>query len=140
MFNLFIGGGVDFDSDPIVATFQPNQDSTTVRIPLVCDTEVEGNERFNITLSANLPVTLGARSTAIGIIQDSIGIIVINVPKCLYAVAVSFGLASYTFPEDASSASIDITLNQPHSSPLSVEVSSEDLTAIGQQFYIVVTF
>ena len=85
MFNLFIGGGVDFDSDPIVAMFQPNQDSTTVRIPLVCDTEVEGNERFNITLSANLPVTLGARSTAIGIIQDSTGSIVINVPKCFYA-------------------------------------------------------
>ena len=52
----------------------------------------------------------------------------------IFSVAVSFGLASYTFPEDASSASIDITLNQPHSSPLSVDVSSEDLTAIGQPF------
>ena len=58
----------------------------------------------------------------------------------IFSVAVSFGLASYTFPEDASSASINITLNQPHGSPLSVDVSSEDLTAIGQQFYIVVTF
>ena len=68
-----IGGGVDFNSDAVVATFQPNQQSTTVRIPIVCDTEVEGNERFNLTLTTNPPVMLGARNTAIGVIQDSTG-------------------------------------------------------------------
>ena len=57
----------------MVATFQPNQDSTTVRIPIVCDTEVEGNERFNLTLNTSPPVMLGARNTAIGIIEDSTG-------------------------------------------------------------------
>ena len=85
-----IGGGVDFDSDPVVATFQPNQDSTTVRIPLVCDTEIEGDERFNITLNASLPVILGARSTAIGVIEDSTGTYIIMVMNVLAYLRIRF--------------------------------------------------
>lgn len=68
-----LGGGIDFNSSAVVATFQPNQASTTVMIPIVCDTVVEGNEQFNLTLSASPPVTVGARSTAIGVIEDSTG-------------------------------------------------------------------
>lgn len=64
---------MDFDSSAIVATFQPNEVSTTVNIPIVCDTVVEGNERFNLTMSVNPPVILGAQSSAVGIIGDSTG-------------------------------------------------------------------
>lgn len=70
---ISVGGGVDFDSSSVVATFLPNEDSTTVMIPIVCDTDVEGNEQFNLSLSANPPVIVGAQSTAIGIIEDSTG-------------------------------------------------------------------
>ena len=69
----FVGGGIDFDSSAVTATFQPNQVSTTVRIPIVCDTEVEGNEQFNLTLNADPPVVIGAQSSAIGTIEDSTG-------------------------------------------------------------------
>ena len=68
-----IGGGVDFVSSSVVATFQPNEDSTTVMIPIVCDTIMEGNEQFNLSLIASPPVILGAQSTATGIIEDSTG-------------------------------------------------------------------
>lgn len=64
---------MDFDSSAVVATFQPNEDSTTVTIPIVCDTNVEGSEQFNLSLSTSPPVVLGAQSTAIGIIEDSTG-------------------------------------------------------------------
>lgn len=73
MINFTIGGGVDFDSRSVVATLQPNVASTTVRIPIVCDTEVENNEQFNLTLSVSPPAILGAQSSAVGIIQDSTG-------------------------------------------------------------------
>ena len=49
----------------------------------------------------------------------------------IFSVAVSFEMASYSFPEDYTLASVDITLNQAHNAPLSVDVISEDLTAIG---------
>ena len=49
----------------------------------------------------------------------------------IFLVVVSFGMASYSFAEDDTSASVDITLNQAHNAPLSVDVISEDLTAIG---------
>ena len=69
---------MDFDSDAVVATFQPNQETAIVRIPIVCDTDVEGNERFNLTLTTSPPVMLGARNTAIGVIQDSTGMCIVN--------------------------------------------------------------
>lgn len=70
---------MDFDSSAVVATFLPNEASTTVMIPIVCDTEVEVSEQFNMSLGVSAPVTLGAQSTAIGIIEDSTGKLVLNV-------------------------------------------------------------
>lgn len=70
---------MDFNSSAIVAMFAPNEASTTVTIPIVCDTEVEGNEQFNLSLTASPPVMLGAQSTAVGIIEDSTGKPLLNV-------------------------------------------------------------
>jgi len=64
---------VDFISDPVTATFQPNQLSTMVDIPIVCDTIVESEEEFNIVLIGNSAVVLGAQSSAVGVITDSTG-------------------------------------------------------------------
>jgi len=57
---LYVGNGIDFVSDPVNATFLPNQQSTTVSIPLVADVEEEDTEFFGIRfLLPESPVRLG---------------------------------------------------------------------------------
>jgi len=57
---IIVGNGVDFVSDPVNATFLPNQQSTTVTIPLVADNMVEDTEFFGIELQLpESPARLG---------------------------------------------------------------------------------
>ena len=70
-----IGSDVDFDPNPISITFGVGEVSKGVNISVSCDKEVEGDERFDITLSMlsnNSQVTTG-RSRSIGRITDSTG-------------------------------------------------------------------
>ena len=71
-----IGSGVDFDSNPITITFGVGEVSNSVNISVSCDEEVEGDERFDITLSMISPnpqVTAG-KSRSTGRITDSTGL------------------------------------------------------------------
>lgn len=58
--------------------FTAGQTSTTVEIPIEMDNEAEENEEFDLTIvipsEAEGLVRPGARSDAVGIIQDSSGI------------------------------------------------------------------
>jgi len=55
-----VGNGIDFVSDPVNATFLPNQQSTTLTIPLVADNEEEDTEFFGIRfLLPESPARLG---------------------------------------------------------------------------------
>jgi len=70
-----IGSGVDFDSNPITIIFGVGEVSKRVNISVSCDEEVEGEERFDISLSLpnnNPQVTLG-RQRSIVRITDSTG-------------------------------------------------------------------
>ena len=71
------GNGVDFDSNPIIATFTPSSRQATVQIPLTRDTQIEPRpEMFNLNLMLNTTIPsirLGSISTARGIIEDSTG-------------------------------------------------------------------
>ncbi len=60
------------DYQPIATTvnFDPGESVKTVDIPLIDDTTGEGIEYFNLTLSQNINVNLGARSTLTVRIQD----------------------------------------------------------------------
>ena len=44
---------------------------------------------------------------------------------------VSFGMQRYSFAEDTTSSLIDVTLSQAHSAPITVDVRSQDVTALG---------
>ena len=46
-----IGSGVDFDSNPITIIFGVREVSKRVNISVSCDEEVEGEEKFDISLS-----------------------------------------------------------------------------------------
>ncbi|MDX2213899.1 MAG: Calx-beta domain-containing protein [Oculatellaceae cyanobacterium bins.114] len=64
--------GSDFTSTPIVINFADGQTTQTVTIPLVNDTDVEGNETVNLTLSNPTGgATLGTQTTATLTIVDN---------------------------------------------------------------------
>ena len=46
-----IGSGVDFNSNPITIIFGVGEVRKTVNISVSCDGEVEGEEKFDISLS-----------------------------------------------------------------------------------------
>jgi len=59
-FIFIVGDGIDFVSDPVNATFLPNQQRATVTIPLVADDEEEDTEFFGIELQLpESPARLG---------------------------------------------------------------------------------
>lgn len=71
-----VGNGIDFDSNPITATFSPSSRRTTVQIPVTRDGVIEREETFNIILTldtTNPSIMLGSITTARGTIEDSTG-------------------------------------------------------------------
>ncbi|MDX2213898.1 MAG: Calx-beta domain-containing protein [Oculatellaceae cyanobacterium bins.114] len=85
--------GSDFTSTPIVVNFAEGQTSQTVTIPITNDTDVEGNETVNLTLS-NLTggATVGTQTTATLTIIDN------DTPPL--SGVISFGAASFTVNEN----------------------------------------
>ena len=75
------GNGIDYTSIPINATFPVGTNSTTIDIPVTKDNTVEEVETFNLNFS--IPSSLQDRvipgdiTTAIGMIIDDTGKIVI---------------------------------------------------------------
>ena len=93
-----IGGGVDYVSDSVVATFNPGDAKATVSIPLINDAVDEDTEFFGLvlTLGSNTNiegrscVTLGMENTGIigTILDDGMYICIctyIGVLTCMYA-------------------------------------------------------
>ena len=64
----------DFDSTSLNATIPAGATTTTVRVPVMSDNIVEGDEMFSITLNqAMLPygIRTGTNSNAIVVVKDS---------------------------------------------------------------------
>ena len=63
---------VDFNSTPITVTIPARATITTVRVPVMSDDIVEGDEMFSVELSPLGPgIVAGSITIAIGIIVDS---------------------------------------------------------------------
>ena len=72
---MYIGSGIDFDSDPFNITIDAGATSGRANISVTCDDVLEGLESFDIrlTLTSNISgITLGM-DTAQGEITDSTG-------------------------------------------------------------------
>ena len=64
--------GTDFISAPLNATFPAGATTTTVRVPVMSDNIVEGDEMFSMSLSPIGPgIVAGSVTSATGIILDS---------------------------------------------------------------------
>jgi len=79
LFLSYLGNGIDFISDDIVATFNPGETSTSVVVPVVADdVNNEGTEFFalglrlpNISMDSGLIVNLGSNRIATASILDA---------------------------------------------------------------------
>ena len=67
------GGGVDFDSNQLTATFTGGSSMSSVRVPVTVDNIVEMTEEFTLTLTVPMlrGITLGSITMATGMIVDT---------------------------------------------------------------------
>ena len=72
---MYIGLGVDFNSDPFTITINAGATEGRGNIPVTCDDEVEGSETFDMTLTLTSSATrvMLDRNTSEGEITDSTG-------------------------------------------------------------------
>ena len=74
---LYQGGGVDFVSDPMTATFTAGSTTSSVSFPIVLDNLVEPSETFDVSLmvpsSLRPSITAGSPQSAVVTITDSTG-------------------------------------------------------------------
>ena len=72
--NVWLTGGVDFNTTPLTATFASGMTMSNVSVPVIVDSIAEGHEEFNLTLSVpsllGPSITAGGRNRAIGVITD----------------------------------------------------------------------
>ena len=76
------GNGIDYDSNPIIASFNAGANITTINIPVINDNITEETETFDLTLTIPLSlsgqVVLGNISRAIGKIIDDASKLIID--------------------------------------------------------------
>ena len=70
---IYIGSGVDFDSDPFTVTINAGDTEGRANIAVTCDDDVEGSETFDMTLTSSATGVTVGRDTSEGVITDSTG-------------------------------------------------------------------
>lgn len=83
----------DFTVPPATVAFAANETSKTVAIPIINDTDIEGSETLNLTLSNPVGATLGTQSTAVLTITDDDAPIGGRTAKCNGLIATKVGTA-----------------------------------------------
>ena len=73
--NVWLTGGVDFNTATLTATFASGMTTSNVSVPVIVDSVAEGQEEFdlilNIPSSLSPAITAGGRDRATGVITDS---------------------------------------------------------------------
>ncbi len=114
-------GGTDYNSAIRTVVFPANDDTgRIVTVPVTNDNIVELNETFTVAISTNTP--LGARSVdvsdnATGTITDSD--------------VATFAIDDVTIDEDAGTATLTVSVDNPIDIPVDIDVSYADGTAVG---------
>ena len=75
MKNIWLTGGVDFNTTILTATFASGMRMSNVSVPVIVDKIAEGHEEFDLSLnvpsSLSPAITAGSRDRATGVITDS---------------------------------------------------------------------
>ena len=135
-------GGTDYNSTPINATFTAGTTSTTVNVPLINDSIAEGPETFN--LNVTIPPSLSGQ-VELGTIIEAVGYIIDDTSKIirymrflwiyfivLLVVIITFDELTYNVDERSGMVQVALVLSNPLSSDLTVEVTTNDVTASGR--------
>ena len=74
--SVWLTGGVDFNTTPLITTFDSGEMTSSVSVPVPDDKLVEGkNETFDLILlipsSIDPAITVGGRNKAMGVIIDT---------------------------------------------------------------------
>ena len=88
--------GSDYEAASGELVFEPGDTSKTIRVMLTDDTDSEGDETLNVTLSNPTVATLATSSSAVGTIEDDDGRTVMTVTASSTSVEEG-GVASFTF-------------------------------------------
>jgi len=116
--------GTDFTLLTTSITVPANQPSAVVQIAIVADTTNEPNETLVLTLSNVVGATLGTQSTT-----------TLNITDDDPAVTVSFASATQSFSEAAGAVPVTVSLSQPTTYPVTVLVTSANVTATAPADY-----
>ena len=79
--NVWLTGGVDFNTTPLTATFASGMRMSNVSVPVINDNIAEGPEEFNLML--NVPPSLGPAITVDSMNDEAVGVIIDSTSKCV---------------------------------------------------------
>ncbi len=113
--------GADYTAASGTLTFSPGQTTQTVSIALLTDAVIEGDETFDVAISAPTNATVGAVVSGRVTILDSNG-------------ALSISTADVSASESAGSASVTISLNSAAASDVTVSYGTQIGTATAADF------
>ncbi len=107
-------------------TFAPYQISQTLVVPIIADSKVEPNETFGVSLSHPSNGILAPATTAtVTILNDDLP-------------TVQFAQSSYSVNENWGVVVIDVTLNQPSFEVVTVDITTNNGTAIAGSDYVAI--
>ncbi len=126
--NATAGAGSDFSSISGTLSFAPGQLLQTVRLPLVTDTVSEFREAFVLNLSTPVNAVIGRSSGVATIVDDD-----------LVSGRPTFHIADTFVDEGERTAYVNIVLDKPSTSNVTVRVSTSNGTAIAGSDYTAVS-
>ncbi|MEB3827791.1 Calx-beta domain-containing protein [Phormidium sp. CCY1219] len=122
--------GADYTADAIAVNFAAGETTQTVSLPIVEDSDVEGNETVNLSLSVlSSGASLGSQNTATATIVDNDAIA--GAPGTL-----AFSAPTFTVKEDGTAISaVTVTRTGGSNGAVSADVTFNDNTAIAPSDY-----
>ena len=94
--NVWLTGGVDFNTATLTATFASEVSTSNVSVIVFVDNIVESPEEFDLTL--NVPASLGPAIT-VGSMDNAVGVITDSTSKCIVnIIVVTHGHTNYEWP------------------------------------------
>ena len=142
--NYVSGSGVDYYSNPIIASFNAGANITKINISVINDNITEETETFNLILtnisSPTGQVVLGSISKAAtgSIIDDTSKLMYISVCGfnlfCIYYVVttIKFNDSMYNINESSRAVQLVLLLSNPLSRNIAVELINTDISAFGE--------
>jgi len=116
-------GGLDYEISSGTETIPAGMTTTTINIPFIEDNIDEANEQFEVILTGIINASLGA---------DCVGEVVIEDNDQTPEICIS----NITVDEDAGTASLIVSLSNPSSSDITLDINSVDNTATDGMDYI----